>query len=472
VTVRARALAVLAAAALAGCGLGGPERRPNVVLITVDTLRADHLSPYGAAATRTPHAERLAAEGTLFENAAAPMPTTRPSHATLFTGRHPRQHGVTDNHLMLPDEELTLAEVFREAGYRTGAFLGVSFLGHSSGIAQGFEQVGASPGRPPASKVVERAVRWLRRLEPDDRFFLWVHVFDPHMDYAPPPMFLPPPAAGGPDLEAVGWPRLRRLALRNDGALDEATLDRVRQLYAGEVDAVDAALGMLLLELDERKLAEETVTVLTADHGECLEGGYFFRHGDCLRDGAVRVPLIVRYPGRVRAGVRAAAPVEHMDVAPTLLALAGLEAPASFAGRRLFGRRGAVAVEDGEGPEGYSLVQLHVSAERLAGNRPAIWRGIESVGGVPMLPPPAGVEHLALRGGRWKYIARSAGGEELYDLAADPEETRDLAAEEPRRVRELRAELRRRTEAMPLRVLDPGELSPELRRELEGLGYL
>jgi choline-sulfatase len=459
--------------AAAGCRPAGPERPPpNVLLVTVDTLRADHLSPYGSTGTRTPHAERLAAEGTLFQNAAAPMPTTRPSHATLFTGRYPRQHGVTDNHLVLPDDELTLAEVFGEAGYRTGAFVGASFLGRSSGISQGFETIGASRGRPPAFEVVERAIAWLRGLEPGERFFLWVHVFDPHMDYAPPKLFVPPPPAGGSDLAAVGWPTLRRLARRNGGDLDRSILERARQLYAAEVDAVDAALGVLLLELDERKLAADTVTVLTADHGECLEAGFFFRHGDCLRDGAVRVPLIVRYPGRVLAAERTAAPVEHLDVGPTLLALAGLEAPPSFGGRRLFGRDGGLVDADGEEAERYALVQLHVSAERLSRTRPEIWQGIESVAGVPMRPSPLGVEHLALRGARWKYVARSAGGEELYDLAEDPGETRDLAAEQPARVRELRAALRSRLAAMPLRVLDAGELSPELRHELEALGYL
>lgn len=443
---------------------------PDVVLITVDTLRADHLEPYGSSRTATPHVARLAAEGVVFDQAAAPMPTTRPSHATLFTGRHPRQHGVTDNHLVLPEEETTLGEVFREAGYRTGASLGVSFLGRASGIPQGVETILAKRAREDvASAVVERAVGWLRGLGPDERFFLWVHLFDPHMSYAPPAFFTPPATGGAADLDEVSWPSLREAAAGNGGDLDGAVAERARQLYAGEVESVDAALGVLFLELEERGRGDETLIVLTADHGECMENGFFFRHGDCLYDGAVKAPLIFHFPGRLSAGARVAGQVEHMDVASTLLTLAGIEPPPSFEGRSLFGRDGDPVDLD---PDRYALVQLHVSAERLAGHRPRVWRGIESVAGVPMLPPPSGAEQLALRNARWKYLARSEGAEELYDLSADPHETRDLAGAEPVLVRRLRGELRRRLDGMPLRIQDSGDLSPELRRELEALGYL
>lgn len=453
---------------VSGCAA---EDRPalNVLLVTVDTLRADHLEPYGASSTHTPHVARLAAEGVVFDHAAAPMPTTRPSHATLFTGRHPRQHGVTDNHLVLPEDETTLAEVFGEAGYRTGAFLGVSFLGRRSGISQGFETIGAKKAREDvADAVVARAVAWLRGLDPGERFFLWVHFFDPHMSYAPPGFFIPAATGGAADLAAVSWPQLQQRARANGGDVERPVAERARQLYAGEVDSVDAALGVLFLELEERKLAKETLTVLTADHGECMENGFYFRHGDCLYDGAVKVPLIFRLPGRLPAGERVAGPVEHMDVASTVLALAGLDPPPSFGGRVLFGRGGRPAAD----PDHYALIQLHVSASRMTGRIPKVWQGIRSVAGRPMLPPPPGLENLALRSGRWKYIAGTEGPEELYDLVADPGETRDLASKNPARVRELRAILRERMAAMPLRLLDAEDLSPELRRDLEALGYL
>ncbi len=442
-----------------------------MVFVTLDTLRADHLEPYGSDATRTPNASRLAAEGTLFENAAAPMPLTRPSHSTLFTSRHPRRHGVTDNHLSLPDSELTVAEVFRDAGYRTGAFFGSSIIGPRSGATQGFEHVEGPTTRavPRAAEVVERAVGWLRGLGPEEPFFLWIHVFDPHLPYAPPAYYVPPPSPEGPHFQSIHWPELRSIARRNGGALGADVLARARSLYAAEVDSVDASLELLLLELDERGLADRTLTVLTADHGECFENGFFFRHGPCLYDGAVEVPLIFRYPGRIAAGEALPTQVRHEDVAPTLLTLVGLAVPESFDGRALFRTDGAPASLPGDR---MALIQHPLSAEREARFRRRIWKGIESVAGVEMRPSPREVQQYALRNGRWKYIATTEGTEELYDLDADPAETRNVAAERRDVVGRLRAVLRDRIDELPLTVLEPGKLTPELREELEALGYL
>lgn len=450
---------------------GSEEPPPHVVLITVDTLRADHLEPYGSSTTRTPNATRLAAEGTLFEDAAAPMPLTRPSHSTLFTSRHPRSHGVTDNHLALPESELTLAEVLRDSGYRTGAFIGSSIVGRHSGVTQGFEHLESPDYReePAAAQVVERAVQWLRTLDPEEPFFLWIHVFDPHLSYAPPEYFLPPPEPGGPSFTEVTWRSLRFLARRHGGEIDRRSFDRIQALYAAEVDSVDAALGLLLLELDERDLADRTLLALTADHGECFENGFFFRHGGCLYDGAVHVPLLFRYPGRLAAGERRAGQVRHQDVAPTLLTLAGIEVPERFEGKPLFRRNGA---PEPLPDDRTALVQHPLSAERTARARSEVWDGIESVAGIEMRPSPRGGQQFALRSGAWKYIATTAGDEELYDLATDPAETRNVAPERREVVRRFRALLRQRIEELPLTVLDPGELTDELRQELEAHGYL
>lgn len=455
---------------VSGCSREDRPSRPNVLLITLDTLRADHLEPYGSTATRTPSASRLAAEGTLFENAAAPLPLTRPSHSSLFTARHPRRHGVTDNHLALPEEEVTLAEVFRDAGYRTGAFVGAGIVGPTSGLLQGFDHEEGPPARQPgAVPLTERAVAWLRTLGADERFFLWLHVYDPHMPYDPHPLFRPAPAAGEAALDGVSWDGLRELARRNDGALGGDVLARALRLYAAEVTATDRALELLLLELDERLLAERTVTVLTADHGECLEKGFFFRHGPCLYEGSVRVPLVVRYPGVVPAGERPTPQVRLLDVGPTVLTLAGLEVPDAFEGEPLFRRNGD--------PERLpasrtALVQHPVSAEREAAGRRHIWHGIETVADVPMRRSAVGAQHYALRSARWKYLAGTDGAEELYDLDADPGETRNVAAENREVVRRLRSALRERLDELPLKVLEPGTLTPEVREELQALGYL
>jgi arylsulfatase A-like enzyme len=462
---------IFALLGLAACGPEAPERPPDLLLITVDTLRADHLEPYGSTTTRTPLAVRLAAEGTLFENAAAPMPLTRPSHSTLFTSRHPRLHGVTDNNLTLPERELTLAEVLRQEGYRTAAFIGSSIVGHQSGATQGFEHLdGPRPGQlPPATRVVDRAVRWLRTVPPEENAFVWVHLFDPHLPYDPPEELAPPPGPRDEELPRVRWHLLRALAGRHGGDLDQGALDRARALYAGEVSSADAALEALFRELEAAGRAERTLTVLTADHGECFENGFFFRHGDCLYEGSVRVPLIVHYPGRVAAGERSPAQVSQEDVAPTLLTLAGLPVPDLFEGSPLFGDDGAAASLPADR---VALVQYPVSARRDQNTGRHIWDGIERVTGVPMRALPRGVRQFAVRSGRWKYIATTDGAEELYDLEADPAETTDLSSRRPAQLRRCRALLRQRLAELPLTVLDAGELTPEMKEELEAHGYL
>ena len=191
-----------------GCG-GEPS--PSVLLITIDTLRADELGAYGASPSRTPNLDRLAQESTVFERAAAPMPLTRPSHSSLFTSRYPREHGVLNNRMSLPLEELTLAEILADHGYRTGAFVGVELLSPKSGIGQGFE-THDSPGerrQRPADDVVSTALEWIGSIGRREPFFAWVHLFDPHQPYE-----LLDPTLGEVDAElhrelpAVDWPVL------------------------------------------------------------------------------------------------------------------------------------------------------------------------------------------------------------------------------------------------------------------------
>jgi len=180
------ALALAGATLLVACG--EEQRRPNVLLITVDTLRADYLGAYGSSAARTPHIDRLAREGSLFEQAAAPMPLTRPTHASILTARYPREPGVVNNAPSLPPASWTLAEILHAEGYRTGAFVAVALLSAEAGFAQGFETY-RSPNTSkerPADEVVPEALEWLAALSKDEPFFLWTHVFDPHLPYAPP----------------------------------------------------------------------------------------------------------------------------------------------------------------------------------------------------------------------------------------------------------------------------------------------
>lgn len=465
-------VSVLGLLLTAGCR-EAPPPPPSVVLVTVDTLRADRLGAYGGSGT--PHMDRMAADAVLFENAIAPMPVTRPSHFTLFTGRYPRQHGVVDNHLKLPASELTLAEVLSAAGYRTAAFTGVSILNARSGSAQGFATFDSPAARERrAAEVVERALAWLETVPAGERFFLWIHVFDPHIAYEPLAAFRPP-GGEGPLAEAATWESLREIAQANGGEIGRAELRRIRALYAAEVSGVDAVIGALEIALAERPDARDLVTVLTADHGECFGHGIYFRHASCLYDGAIRVPLLMRYPRLLPAGQRVAEQVEHRDLAPTLLALAagergaGPETPESFRGGRVLFDPSGRPVAAGE--ETFALLQHPLSSLKGERGRRSLWRGIERVAGDPVRDDVRGEEQVGLRSARWKYIV-TAGREELYDLAADPDESHDLAGAEPRTVRRLRAELRAQLERYPLNILDPGEIDPVLLERLRALGYL
>lgn len=438
-----------------------------MVLITVDTLRADALGAYGDGSPATPALDRFAAEGLLFENAVAPMGVTRPSHFSIFTGRYPREHGVVNNQLTLPEEALTLAEAFGAEGFRTGGFPGVKILQPRSGAGQGFETFEMPEGlEDRADAVVDRALAWLDEVGPEERFFLWLHVFDPHMPYAPPEELVPPEDAAAPS--GVGSQAtvrgLKALAGRHGGDVDARAAARVRALYEAEVAGVDAALGRFLEGVGARRHGAETAIAVTADHGECFGHGYFFRHADCLYEGTLRVPLIVRTP-RTEAGGRVTEPVELIHLAATLLRSAGLRPPESFRDRDL--------LQDPPAGAEPAFAQPILSDEGAARGREGVWTGIESVAGVPLRPSlRSPTEPVVVRQSRWKYLLGGPLGEELYDLEADPGERVNLAERERRRARELRAAGRRFQREVPFKVLREEALPPGLRKQLEALGYL
>lgn len=441
-------------------------RSPNVVLITVDTLRADRLGCYGSNSTRTPNLDRLAAEGTLFENAATPMPLTRPSHFSIMTSLHPRDHGVVNNAISLSGDVTTLAEVYAEAGYRTAAFVAVALLAPDSGAAQGFSRFEAPRGahERSAESVVPQAAAWLRETSRREPFFLWVHLFEPHMPYAPPAADRPAPPPRLPALSSgFSWPLALGLAEQNGGDLPQDVFDWALALYDGEVDATDRWVGRLIEVLEELEVLDDTVVAFTADHGECFENGVFFEHAGCLHDGSVSVPLLFRYPPRIAGGSRLAGSVDHLDIAPTLLELTGQRIPAEFRGRPLFDSQ-----PDGEH---YSLLQHALYRDDAVQNRGRRQSRLKSVAGKPTRPIVVDQEQLGLRSGRWKFIV-TGPVEELYDLASDPQETHNLASERGEVVEELREVLQRKLADHPLHVKEPALINRELRDTLRALGYL
>jgi arylsulfatase len=336
---RAAALGLLA---LAACRPPGP---PNLLLVTLDTLRADHLGSYGFALETSPEIDRLARSGVLFERAVAASSTTAPSHASILTSRYTREHsvGYLTGRTRLA-EAPTLAEQLRGAGYATAGFVSNPNLRRRLGFDRGFDHFDdelpkAEPNRPAqfervAEETTARAIAWLAapRREP---WFLWVHYQDPHGPYAPPPghadRFRVPPAPGEAELEVLesndgigGIPAYQALpGLR----LPSQYLGR----YADEIFYADASLGRLLAAADDFAAGRETAVLLTADHGESLgEGGAWFVHFLVSTPQLSHVPMILTAPG-VAPG-RRSEPVSHVDVLPTLLELAGLSAPAGARG--------------------------------------------------------------------------------------------------------------------------------------------
>jgi len=377
---RAAPLLVILAAFLAP-GCGAPERAagPNLLLVTIDTFRADHLGASGSPAGRglTPHLDAVAAAGTRFARAVAAAPLTLPSHATILTGLLPPHHGVRHNGVFeLAPEVPTLPAALSEAGYRTGAVVGAAVLDHRYGLARGFEdyddaiegEVSAPNGfvARRGEDVTARAVRWLEE-RGDEPFFLWVHYFDPHADYAPP----------------------------------EPYASRFRERpYAGEVAYVDEQVGTLLEALEGLGLASGTLVVVTSDHGESLGEHLEPTHAYTLYEPAVAVPLLLRGPG-VPSGRVVERPVSLASLAPTLL---GLLARPPFPATDGEDLRPWLAAEPPPDPE--AAIYSETLATRI------------NHGWAPL---------YALRRGPWLYIR--APRPELYDRRTDPAELHNLLAD-------------------------------------------
>lgn len=309
-------MALLLSVWLPGCGATRREVTERVVLVTIDTLRADRLGCYGAEGAHTPNVDTLAASGVRFETAISRVPLTLPAHASLMTALDPPQHGVRHNSIhRLADDLPTLAESLRGSGFATAAFVGALVLDRRFGLARGFDVYDDDVGRMSsptvgyaeriASEVVDAALGWLDSAPP--RFFLWVHFYDPHLLYAPPPGFAAAFAS-----------------------------DR----YAGEIAFVDHELGRLLAGIEARFGPAGRLVVVTSDHGESLGEHGERTHAYGVYDATQRVPLILSGAGWPKGQV-VETPVRLVDVAPTLLAAVGARPPARGrgSGPRPAGRR-------------------------------------------------------------------------------------------------------------------------------------
>ena len=454
---RAPKVAALGLVLLSGCGGGG---RPNILLIVVDTARADRFSFAGYARPTSPEIAVLASEGTIYERAYTPAPWTLPAHASLFTGLFPSSHGADSGHLRLDEEFRTLAECLHDAGYRTQGYAANPWVGRQYGLAQGFDtyeeiwKEGRGGEEDAGAKAlnarVERFLEW-RGDNPDARrqpFFIFINYLEPHLPYNPPEpsrsRFLP----AGVDRAAVE--RLRqfkhpdevRYVLGLGGpSLDDLSI--LSDLYDGELSYVDGRVGDLARFLRERGLLDETILVITSDHGEAIGDHGFLDHKMNVFEELLRIPLVVRHPATVKAGRRIREPVMLQDLYPTLLALAhasprGVTPAAASAPRDSFPLPGI------EGLAGPPARPAGETGERVLVGEFA--RPIQFLEIIQKRFPEATIgpwdrELVAYHRGSEKLHWASDGRHRLYDLAADPGETTDLAATRADRVRELAAEV-------------------------------
>ena len=425
-----------------------PER-PNVLVLGIDTLRADHVGVYRSepslSPTLTPAIDRLAAESDLWLGAYATFNTTNPSFASIFTGLYGKNHGVYDLKTPLPPERTTLAEVLSGAGYETLAVVSASHLGdHNSGLGQGFDRVLLAEHTFAGELPVDRFMDWIGEARPAP-FFAWLHLFDPHTPHTPPgPFAMGFRPAGWSGLgPVVSWTPFRSPGQRG---FEEPVLGAERALYAGEVAYLDRQVDRLVGFLESRDLLDRTVVALVADHGENLgEHGIDYRHTG-LWDTTVHVPLLVRWPAapaRREGGRRLEGLVQTLDLFPTLLAAAGLDPPAQ---------------------DGTDLRQL--THDGRPGRRAVF---AEHVAGTGVMVRTATHKYIRMAGER-----AVRDGVYLYHLASDPAEERNLAGRGLPVERELAALLDRwlaqRREGAA--AAESRTLSAEEEAKLKALGYL
>jgi arylsulfatase A-like enzyme/Flp pilus assembly protein TadD len=416
-----------------------PDQQPQrVVLITIDTLRADYVGSYGSKSSRTPTLDRLAADGVRFATAISPTPMTMPSHTSLMTGLDPTHHGVHSNAKFRLDDEIpTLAEQFKAHGFSTAAFLSSVVLDRRYGLARGFDVYddrmgfrhnirGATGGyaERTADQVVDATLQWLESAP--NRFFLWVHFYDPHGSYNPPRGFRSKQQATTATPEEVGVLEYAKQAFP--------------PLYAGEIYFADTELGRLFRMLNRKFSDDRTLFVVTSDHGESLGEHGELTHTLTVYDATQKVPLLMKGPG-VPGGRVVDAQVRLVDVAPTILALSGLPAIERTTGEDL---RPWIRGERADGLEAY--------VETLETNLAYGWSPV-----------------LGVRTEEYKYLRTARP--ELYALDTDPHELNDLAASQPAKLKAMDAALEAHL-AGALPVVPNAVAPPQEIALLESLGYV
>jgi len=435
----------------------GHSQHYNVILISLDTVRADHLSCYGYGRRTTPNLDRLAEDSIRFQRCIASSNWTLPTHASMFTGLYPEAHGARfyapeeaggvpdyENGIAgrLTDHGTTLAEILNAAGYRTGAILANhGYLGTRFQLDQGFEHYDVRRGHPPewyrkADEITFEAIRWLHDQQFHKRpFFLCLNYMDPHHPYNPPSEFM---QAMAPEFkqedeltpyEESYFRELIKLVSLERKPLPENLRHWLTARYDAELAFMDQEIGQLLEILRENDLYDETLIIVTADHGEALGEHTTLAHCFRMHEPEVAVPLIVKLPMNSETGVRTALS-SHIDILPITLEVLGMQIPSELHGVPLSQLKG------GSTRDVFSTKHFDIR--------------------MSMSLPPLNQKQSVLYRGSLKYIEYPAGQAELYNLMTDPQELHNLASQEPELVQEMAASLvRHRRECQPISEYEP-----------------
>jgi arylsulfatase A-like enzyme len=442
--------AVAATMLVAACGrhAAAPRARPptdRVVLITIDTLRADHVGARREGVALTPCLDALATQAVSFDDAITNGTLTRPAHASMLTGLYAWRHGVANNLTNLTKDVVTLGEWLQPRGFATTAVVSSVVL-HPlwRGFGTFLEPVDLPERSEASPELTMRTARnWLEHHR-SERFFLFVHFFPPHGPYSPPERFrLPHEPKEGRRLRLSQAqfvpgtiPVYQRLGDERDPGL-------YRARYAAHVRYVDSQVGALLGALRDLGLYDRAAIIVTADHGESLgERGFYFDHGNVVYREQSAVPLLLKLPGAERGGTRSRAPVESVDVFPTVLQLLGEPVPEYIDGRSLLRALGPDAQA--------KRLRFSLSADaKLVAVLATPWK-------------------LIVHSGEVSELAADRPRVELFRLDRDPGETTDLASKQPTLASGLYDEIRRRSRPFPA----PAPISPETERALRALGYV
>jgi len=443
------------------CACNHQPDRANVLLITIDTLRADHLGCYGYERGTSPNLDRFAEESVKFENVYCPLPATAPSHASIFSSLYPHKHGVVANGWVLAEHHTTLAEIFKRNGYMAAAFVSSFPVDSRFGLDQGFDlyddrfdkaEATTSHIRQWAGHEIKegfdrragitaaKAVEWLKS-HAQKPFFLWVHFFDPHAPYDPPKPF-------------------DTLFIENT----DTPMERIIARYDGEIRFVDREIRRLLDGIDTLELKDNTLSIITSDHGEGLGQHNWMAHGVYIYEEQMRLPLLIRFPGKIPPGKRIEAPIQSIDIAPTLLSLLNLSPPEAFQGRDLSSWILSETKSDEPADIYFERMHYHGRSDYFSKTQYQLTKTDD----ITITGEKIGVIH-----NRMKFIwAPEENTEELYDLEKDPGEMVNLAdtatKESMGKFKEI---LNRWLRANPFSE-ELQEPDNEFRRKLEVLGYV